>query len=561
MPEHKPLVLVADDEQNAVALLKRILERDGFAVESARDGLAALEMARRLRPDLILLDVQMPHMNGFEVTARLREDPETARIPVIFVTAAARDASDVAHGLKLGADDYIRKPYDYHELLARATSKMRARQLEDRLQRRSEELEALVRIGAEFNQRLSLRDLTGLILTIARDELKAPYAELILFDEDQQPILYQNSVRGTIAPAEALPRIQRPCTVAGSVFHEGAAVLIPDIATHCPEDAELLLVEGLHAAIAAPLRHDRRLIGIITVAHPEPEHFSQSNLRLLRSIGEQAALAVRNAQLHEALQSYAQNLESMVEARTRELRLAQAALIQSEKLAAVGRLAAGIAHEVNNPLQPILNCLEVALEDLEHNQPVDPESLRVAESEVQRIKGIVSRLLDFARPDTKELIEVDLHSLVNEVTILVNRQLVQSGVRLITRLEPTRPIRGVPAQLKQVLLNLVLNALQSIEGQGTITIEVTSATEGALLRVIDTGSGMDENTLQHIFEPFFSTKDDGTGLGLSVTYGIIQGHGGTIEVHSSPGAGSCFAIWLPYSRQGAGPAYDDSSAS
>ena len=150
--QHKPLVLVADDEQNAVVLLRRILERDGFAVESAKDGISALEKARTLKPDLILLDVQMPRLNGFEVTARLREDPETARIPVIFVTAAAREPADVAHGLQLGADDYIRKPYDYHELLARATSKMRARQLEDRLQRRSEELEALTRIGAEFNE-------------------------------------------------------------------------------------------------------------------------------------------------------------------------------------------------------------------------------------------------------------------------------------------------------------------------------------------------------------------------------------------------------------------------
>ena len=203
MQTRKPLVLVADDEQNAILLLHRVLEREGFEVESARDGLATLEKARALKPDLILLDVQMPRLNGFEVTARLREDPETARIPVIFVTAAAREPSDVAHGLQLGADDYIRKPYDYHELVARAISKMRARQLEDRLQRRNAELEALVRVGAEFNQRLALPELTERMINIIMQEFSAQYVELFLFDEDGQPVLCRDTVQGESASPEA----------------------------------------------------------------------------------------------------------------------------------------------------------------------------------------------------------------------------------------------------------------------------------------------------------------------------------------------------------------------
>lgn len=547
MPTQRPLVLVADDERNAVTLLQRVLERDGFSVESAPDGLSALEKARTLKPDLILMDVQMPHMNGFEVTARLREDPETARIPVIFVTAAAREPSDVAHGLQLGADDYIRKPYDYHELLARATSKMRARQLEDRLQRRSKELEALVRIGGEFNQRLGLSELTELILIIARDEFEVSHAELYLFDERQQLSAYYDlsgAARGLESAREGLARGD---TLAGQVFKTGEPVLVDDsMVEEAP--AAFLRSQGLNSAMAAPLKHHGRLLGILTIAHPQADSFGESDLRMLRSIGEQAALAVRNAQLHAALQSYAQNLESMVEARTRELREAQAQLIQTEKLAALGRLAAGIAHEVNNPLQPILNCLEVAIEDVENEHPVDMESLRVAEGEVQRIKTIVSKLLDFSRPSSVEAVTVDLHGLVREVLMLTNRQLERMEVKVRTRLEPVRPLIGTPTQLKQVLLNLVLNAAESMPGGGELAIAVRPDGDGAALEVIDTGSGMDEETMARIFEPFYTTKGEGTGLGLAVTYGIVQGHGGEIRVESQPGKGSCFTVWLPYHR-------------
>jgi signal transduction histidine kinase/FixJ family two-component response regulator len=553
MPERKPLVLIADDEQNAVKLLTRVLERDGYLVESARDGLSALEKARELLPDLILLDVQMPHLNGFEVTARLREDPATARIPVIFVTAAAREPSDVAHGLQLGADDYIRKPYDYHELIARASSKMRARQLEDRLQRRSEELEALVRIGADLNRRLSLKELTELILLIVRDELHGSYVALILLDEHQKPILYRDLTSEFHTVDNAQTVLRHEGTFVHTVFTTDAPQLATDILAEYGEH-DHLAIQGFRSAIATPLRHDDRLIGLVIAAHEDADTFSANSLRMLRSIGEQAALAVRNAQLHEALQEHAHHLESRVEERTEALRRTQAQLIQSEKLAALGRLAAGIAHEVNNPLQPILNCLEVALEDVANGEMVDPESLRVAESEVQRIKGIVARLLDFARPGSGEQLEIHLAGLIQEVLVLVNRQLERMQVNVETRLEPVYPVQGAPAQLKQVLLNLVLNAMESMPNGGLITIEVKTQGDGVVLNVIDTGIGMDEDTLSHIFEPFYSTKGDGTGLGLSVTYGIVQGHGGDIQVTSALGEGSCFSVWLPFKRPEVAPA-------
>jgi len=545
MRAEKPLVLVADDEQNAVALLTRILEREGFAVESARDGEIALDMARSLEPDLILMDVQMPKMNGFEVVERLRNDPLTARIPIIFVTAAAREASDVAHGLGLGADDYIRKPYNYHELLARAHSKMRARQLEDRLQRRSEELEALVRIGAEFNQRLGLSDLTQLILELTIQELEGDYAALYLFDDEQRLIHYEDTAQDDTSLADAEFLLTRKDSVAGWVYAAGEPLLVTDAGEY-PEIIRSLQNSGYYSAVAAPLKHHGRMVGLLVVARTTTESFSDNDLRLLRSIGEQAALAVRNAQLYAEQQSYAQNLEAMVEARTQELQAAQAQLVRSEKLAALGRLAAGVAHEVNNPLQPILNCLEVAIEDIEAQQTVDVEVLRVAEKEVQRIKSIVTRLLDFARPSTGEMGEIDVHELVSEVLMLAGKQLERMKVRVHKHLAPVPPLIGNPIQLKQVILNLVLNAMEAMPQGGDLTITVEDTETGVSITVEDTGTGMDSQTVARIFEPFYSTKEDGTGLGLAVSYGIVEGHGGQIHVESSPGQGSRFTVWLPY---------------
>ena len=546
MQAHKPLVLIVDDERPAVMLLTRILEREGFAVDSAEDGITALEKSRDLLPDLILMDVQMPKLSGFEVTARLREDPATARIPVIFVTAAAREPSDVAHGFQLCADDYIRKPYDHFELLARATSKMRARRLEDRLQRRGEELEALVRIGGEFNQRLGLDELVDLILISAREEFRAEHVELYLLNEQQQLVLYQDVTQGRRSPDSVADLLTRDDTIVGRVFRTGEPIRMGDEADIEPDTTQYLRSLNLSSAMAVPLKHGGRLLGILTVAHQDSGYFSSSNLRLLRSIGEQAALAVRNAQLHAALQSYAQNLEAMVEERTEELRAAHAQLIQTEKLAALGRLAAGIAHEVNNPLQPVLNCLEDAIEDLAHGVEIDPEGLRIAEREVQRIKTIVSRLLDFSRPSTSENDTIDLAVIVQEVLVLTNKQLERMRVRIETHLSTVESFLGSPTQIKQVVLNLMLNAMESMPGGGTITIELYPEGEGAMLTITDTGVGMDQHTIDQIFEPFYSTKGDGTGLGLAVSYGIIQGHGGIIQVTSEPGHGSCFSIWLPY---------------
>ena len=187
-----PLVLVADDEVHTTLMLERIFEREGYQVTSAHDGVAALDMARQLQPDLLLLDIQMPGMNGFDVLGALRENIATANIPTILITAKARRPADVAHGLNLGADDYIYKPFDPRELLARAESKMKARQLEENLQRRTQELEALLRVGEELNQSLEVNDLLELILFLTLDLLPGNQAIICCLDDQHRVLSHRH---------------------------------------------------------------------------------------------------------------------------------------------------------------------------------------------------------------------------------------------------------------------------------------------------------------------------------------------------------------------------------
>ncbi len=541
MPERKPLVLIADDEPNMVVLLSRLFERDGFAVEGVADGMSALEQAELLRPDLILMDVQMPGLNGFEVVRRLRQSEVTARTPTIFITAAAREPTDVAKGLGLGADDYVLKPFNPHELLARARSKLRARQLEERLERRNKELEALVRIGREFNQRLELDNLLNLILSVCTTELPAEQALVCLFDQHQRITAWRVLNQHGLTQADIQAFADDPNSLLGRMLQTGHSTLITD-------RRNPLLLECCHAVIGTRIVHHGTALGIIMLGHSDPERYDSGHLRLLESITGQASLAIRNAELYAELRHYALNLENMVVERTEELRAAQEQLIRSEKLASLGRLAAGIAHEVNNPLQAIRNCLELAIEDIESQRPVDKELLTVAEQDVQRIRRIVSNLLDFSRPGSGEMVPLNIGKLVADVLKLVERQLERTGVKLVREIGSASSVRVNEDQIKQVILNLTLNAQEAMPYGGTLTVKVEQRDQEVFIAFTDTGQGIPESDMARIFDPFFSTKVDGTGLGLAVSYGIIEGHGGRIEVKSKVNQGSTFTVILPCER-------------
>lgn len=534
MEKHNPpLVLVADDEVHTTIMLERIFEREGYQVESAHDGIGALEKAQHMLPDLILLDIQMPGMNGFDVLRALRAHNTTATIPTILITAKAREATDVAHGLTLGADDYLYKPFDPRELVARAESKMKARQLEDSLQRRTQELQALLRVGEELSQALAVNDLLELVLYLSLDLLPGNLAAIYQFDDTQEVIAYRVQTR-PVSQAYSY----NSDNLINNFIQKPRAVMWP---------GEYPLAPEFRSGLVVPIQYGENLLGLLLLVSYQEHEFDESHLDLFKGIGRQASLALRNAQLHEWQSHYADHLEDMVMARTAYLESAQQMLIRSEKLASIGHLAASIAHEINNPLQPIRIHLEHMAEDLEHNDPIDVRAIESIQESIERITRIVSQLLEFAgkRSNESEVQFVDLRRVLESVINLNRKLFEQSNIAILSRLENLPQIYGSKDQLEQVFMNLVLNAQAAMLPGGKLEISARNSEGQIVIEFTDTGCGIPADKIHRIFDPFYSTKPNGTGLGLFVSYGIVQNHNGSIEVHSKVNVGTTFTIRLP----------------
>ena len=225
-------------------------------------------------------------------------------------------------------------------------------------------------------------------------------------------------------------------------------------------------------------------------------------------------------------------------------------LHQNEKLASLGTMAAGIAHEMNNPLGIITTRIEVMLMDAEdqHLPPQVVEDLRVLHRASQRVARIAASLRSFARHTPGDRVPLDLNTVVDESLLLMEKPLAADNVQVRTHLDRALPpIRGDASTLHQVLMNLLTNAREAMPEGGQIRIETTAAERPGWIRLVvtDTGTGIPAEEISKIFDPFFTTKRTGTGLGLSVTYGIIQEHGGTVDVQSRPGDGTTFILSFP----------------
>ncbi len=224
---------------------------------------------------------------------------------------------------------------------------------------------------------------------------------------------------------------------------------------------------------------------------------------------------------------------------------------QAERLAAVGQLAAGIAHEVNNPVGIISSRIELMLLEAEEHglPPAVVEDLRVLHRNAMRVTDIAAKLLTFARETPVDRQPVEINTVITDALALVEKQLHRAGVEVQCRLGAGMPpVLGHANALQQVILNLLTNAGQALGDHGTIRV-VTAADAGRVtVEVADDGPGIPPDALAHIFDPFFTTKPTGTGLGLSVSYGIVRDHGGTVTVRSEPGLGTVFTVSLPVLR-------------
>lgn len=528
-----PLVLIVEDHLPAAEMLTRLFTNNHYRVTYVDNGDEAILQAQKLLPDLILLDIMMPGKSGFEVLSILRQHPRTASIPAIIITALD-DPSDVEQGLNLGADDFMTKPVESRELLARARSKIEAHRLRQTLQRRTRDMEALLRVASELNHHLQVDDLQHLLLYLLLDLLPGDASVIISLDE-------HGNVAGHLAnwrSGEASDLMLDASRLLEEVRdNEGSLRWSNDNDSPVP---------GFASGMAMMLEQSNRQLGILLLL--SQTIYDDYHRQIFTGISQQAALALRNAELYEFQVQYAENLEEMVERRTQELRSTQNMLLRSEKLASVGRFARGIAHEINNPLNPILLLLESITEDIQSGNAIDPRDIQEMLHSARRISRTVDRLLQFTRKQSEAQPDIEvLHvaAVLENVIALSQKYFQHDGITIQTELDPHPTIYGNRDQLEQVFLNIMLNAKEAMKREGVLTIQAFAHNHQVIIRFKDTGIGIPPEIIDHIFEPFTSGKETGNGLGLFISYGIVQNHNGTIDVSSKVGKGTVFTITFP----------------
>lgn len=325
--------------------------------------------------------------------------------------------------------------------------------------------------------------------------------------------------------------------------------------------SEEALAETTGGSVTLPLRYRQATVGLLTLRGDDALELSRYDRSMLAVVASYLAGVVEHVRLRAEAEDRARSLEQTVE-QLREAELtasnrlaaqqaAESQLVQAAKLVAVGEMAAGVAHELNNPLTTVSGFAELILDETPVDAPYRPD-LEMVLHEAHRARSVVRRLLDFARQGDHARVRADLNEIIQDVLALMTHLLHTSGVQLEVNLTEGLPWIVLDGnQMKQVFLNLFHNALHAMPGGGRLRVSTELAhrtgREWIVARVVDDGIGMDAGELDRIFEPFYTTRSEsgGTGLGLSVTYGIVIDHGGTIEVQSQRGSGTTFAVWLP----------------
>jgi len=419
---------------------------------------------------------------------------------------------------------------------------------------RAQELSFLHEISQSMHT-LDLDEILELILKGVAQGIGFDRVRLYLLDEKKDQLICRVAVG---MEKDKIENLNLPYDPEDNIISRAIRERRPFIVENAQEDPRvnpgIIRFLDVKSFIAVPLLSRSRVLGAVAADNLISQvEIKESKVQSLMIFVNQAALALENALMFEELKAFSAQLEDRVRRATGELRLAQRQLVQSEKLAALGKIAAGIAHEIRNPLTSI----KILIHSLADDQatPADREKdLAVIEGEIGRMNGIIKQFLDFARPRPPSLEPVEIERLLDETLSLLKYEMEIQEIRC--EKDYTIGLPPVPVdseQMKQVFLNLMLNAIQAMKGGGTLRI--STALKIALpgkagepwmeVTVSDTGKGIPKEIRSRIFEPFFSTKEEGVGLGLPIAERIVEEHGGEMGVESEPGKGTTFWIHLP----------------
>jgi two-component system, NtrC family, sensor kinase len=670
--ENQATLLIVDQDPVSRQRLREIFENGGYRAVTAGEASSALRVLNGVRCDLVVLDIEMPGVDGLALCKLLRARPTTNKLPIL-VLSETDDEKRKVEAFSSGADDYIIKPSTPGELLSRVSLHMRTSQREWALIGSNRELSFLSDIGRGLLRALEpdqlVRRVAGSTYEATNASLCAVYASI--GPDSNAACVFDREGSAEDAALLNLPALQ----VWLASLESTNSVLLPT------KDKFLIRDDAHTVEYVAPLRFGGRTKGALIVAFDLREDCSETERRLIDAAAHQTALAAHICSLYQAAKETSVSLAKEVEKRTGEIEAqrrfieaiidslplslyaidrdfqvvawnrnrelgelgiprgvaigknifevltrqrrdvlqeefarvfqsgeierieqettttkgetrywliskipmwadtsgdvthvitvgeettdrveAYRAVARAEKLAAVGRLAAGVVHEINNPLATISACAESLERRVQEgafaNSP-DVEDLKeylgLIRSEAFRCKTITMGLLDFSRIRASEHITVDLGGVISSAARLLSHQKRNADVDV--RIEVAAGlalVSGDAGQLQQAIIALATNALDAMPERGVLTISARNQTDAVVVDVIDTGVGIPTENLPKIFEPFFTTKEvgRGTGLGLAVCYGILTEHGGTLDVQSSVGYGTTFTITLPATTNG-----------
>lgn len=356
----------------------------------------------------------------------------------------------------------------------------------------------------------------------------------------------------TVRDALLMEEFIKPDGITGQVLRNGESMLIND--TRYDKLYKPITGWEARSEVCVAIKDGSQILGLVDVESREQNAFTHNDLLAMEALAGILASVASSANQYQKLQQTVRQLratEIELNARMEAQRSAESRLVQAAKLAAVGEMAAGIAHELNNPLTTVTGFSELVLDELS-DESSHRQELEIVLREARRASAVVRRLLDFSRQGERLRASANLNEVVNDVIALTRHLIQNSNVNLHLALGESLPWVLIDVdQMKQVLLNLIHNALQAMQAGGDLTVSTWQAIREErnwiVMSVTDSGSGIPPEDQERIFEPFFTTRGGrgGTGLGLSVTYGIVTDHGGLIEVISNPGKGSTLAVWLP----------------
>jgi len=517
-----PIIFVVDDEPGIALLCNRVLTRAGYKVETQTNPREAIEYLKENKIDLLLVDIRMPEVDGFEVIQHAqRLQPDAA----MLIMTGHGTVETAIRALRQGVDGLILKPFSKGSELVDAVKLALVDSQQKRDAARIQALRPLFSVTESLLSETRREPLLDLIVSAISGHLQCPHSACYQRGEDGH--FTRLALRGRELPEPFLDFLNR--------VEASAAPLL--INANGPGDSiprKNLADLDLGAVILVPiLRLNLRMVLCAARDINQPP-LREADLELFQILARQAAVALENSRLYAEQLDYVRKVEE-----------SQEALLQAEKMAAAGRLSASIAHEVNNPLQAVQNCLHLAgREDLP--QEKRDEYFSLARTELERLILTVRRMLDFYRPGATSFENVDLSEMLQYILNLMSKQLSEANVNIIVDPVGAIPaIKAVGSQIQQVFINLILNAMDAMPEGGVLNITARQLNGGVEILFQDHGKGIPREKQGNIFEPFFSTKDRGTGLGLTVSYNIVIAHGGTLELLSDHGPGACFRIFLP----------------